>query len=164
MGSTKALRREVYVQLGGYDAACPYGVEDNDLALRAQEAGFVVAHAQGMQIAYRTRPPSAITAERAYLTGFRHMLLARRHQLGRRSPSLHRGWWLDLAKCAAVAVRMAVRPGTRDWHGLRSRAAMAAGLLAGRFWYWLPGRAPARRLGVGLEDNTNQQERGRSTT
>lgn len=150
LGGSCVMRREVYLAVGGYDVTVPYGVEDNDLALRLQEAGFLIARAQAMGLAYRIRPHDEEPPSRDFLNGYRHMLLAHRHDLFGRSPSLPPRWYLGTLRCAAAGARMLLRPGTRDWRSLARRTALQAGLLAGHLRYGLFGRPPAPRPGVGL--------------
>ena len=151
LGNTCAFQRETFMALGGFDTSVPYGVEDNDLALRVQAAGEVIGRAPGMRLAYRMRSESDETLGRAFRGGYRHMLLAHRHQLFGRSPSLQRGWYFGLVRCAGAGLRMIVRPATRDWRNLGRRTALQVGLLAGHLRYGLLGRPPKPMLGVGLE-------------
>ncbi|MGD8215856.1 glycosyltransferase family 2 protein [Aestuariimicrobium sp. Y1814] len=151
LGGSCVMRRDVYFDVGGCDVSAPYGVEDNDLALRLQAAGHVIARAHAMKLAYRTRPEVDQPLGRSFRTGVRHMLLAHRHHLFGRSPSLPRRWYLGLGRCAAAAARMLVRPSSRDWRSLGQRAALQAGLLVGHLRYGVIGRPPQPRLGVGLE-------------
>lgn len=150
LGGSCAFRREVYVAIGGYDAGTPYGVEDNDLALRAQDAGHVIAKHSAMRLAYRSRPEAEQTLRRAFSAGKLHLLVAHRHGLFGKSPSLPRGWFLELPRCAVAAVLMAVRT-PRDWPGLGRRAAMALGALGGHLRYGLLRRLPQQRIGAGLD-------------
>ena len=145
LGGPCVIHRETSQSVGGYDLAVPYGVEDNDLALRLQAAGQVIARAPGMQLAYRTRAEDDQPLRRQFRSGYRHLLLAHRHQLFGRSPSLPRGWYLGLPRCAAAALRMLLRPRSRDWGNLGRRAALQAGLLAGHLRYGVFGRPPEAR-------------------
>ncbi|MGJ6980365.1 glycosyltransferase family 2 protein [Aestuariimicrobium soli] len=159
LGGSCAVRRAVYLELGGYDVAMPYGVEDNDLALRAQQAGHEIARSSGMRLAYRSRPEGTRTAADEFRTGLRHQLLAARHHLVGRSPSLPRRWWWGLPRCLGAAVRMLVRPGSRDWRGWRHRTAFQWGLLVGRARFGWFGRPPRPRLGVGLSTQAEGNDR-----
>ncbi|MGD7733202.1 glycosyltransferase [Propionibacteriaceae bacterium G57] len=150
LGGSCAMRREVYVGVGGYDVAVRYGVEDNDLALRLQRAGYRLGRSSGMALAYRTRPESEQPLSRSFRAGELHLLLAHRHGLFGRSPNLGRGWWLGLARCGVAAGKMALRPDDRDWRGLARRAALQAGMLVGQVRYGVAGRLPEPRPGVGL--------------
>lgn len=151
LGNTCAFRRDFFTELGGFDVAVPYGIEDNDLALRVQSAGLVIGRAQGMKLAYRLRSESAETLVRAFRGGFRHMLLAHRHDLFGRSPSLPPRWYVGLLRCAGAGVRMVLRPAARDWRNLGRRAALQAGLVIGHLRYGMLGHPPVAQPGVGLE-------------
>lgn len=150
LGGSCVLRSDAYRAVGGYDVSTPYGIEDNDLALRLQQAGYVIARANAMKLAYRIRSDGDGSVSRAFRSGYRHLLLAHRHHLFGRSPSLPPRWYLGLGRCGLAAVRMLLRPGTRDWRNLERRAALHAGMLVGHARYGLLGRPPSPRPGVGL--------------
>lgn len=154
LGGSCGFRRDVYLAVGGYDAGTPYGVEDNDLALRAQAAGHVIARCSAMRLAYRSRPEAEQTLRRAFAAGNLHLLVAHRHGLFGKSPSLRPGWFLELPRCAGAAVIMAVRPGRRDWASLGLRTAMALGTLVGHLRYGLLRRQPQQRIGAGLDESS----------
>ncbi|MGA4670222.1 glycosyltransferase family 2 protein [Propionibacteriaceae bacterium Y1923] len=151
LGGSCVMRREAYLSVGGYDVSVPYGVEDNDLALRLQDAGHVIARAYAMNLAYRIRPEADQPLSRSFRSGYLHMLLAHRHALFGRSPSLPTRWYLGLARCAVAAARMLVRPSSRDWRSLGQRAALQTGLVVGHLRFGVFGTPPDPRLGVGLE-------------
>lgn len=150
LGGSCAFRADAYRALGGYDVAMPYGVEDNDLALRAQAAGFVIGRSTGMRLAYRSRPESEQTWRRSFRAGRLQALLSARHHLHGRSPSFAPGWWWGLPRTGAAALRMLVKPGDRDWLGLRQRAALNAGLIVGEIRHGVFRDVPTTSVGVGL--------------
>ncbi len=55
LGGNSGMRRATAGAVRGYDAGLPGDVEDNDLAIRLQDAGFAIASAPGVRIVYRSR-------------------------------------------------------------------------------------------------------------
>lgn len=154
LGGNSGLRREVAQDLGGYDAGLPGSIEDNDLAVRLQDAGYVIAAAPGVRIAYRQREGVKVRWLTGLNTGRWHMALCQRHDLWQRSPALRGGWWrLDLARVGVAGAKMLLRPSGRDWPGLAFRAGLAIGMWRGWFTHALRNQQPPQRIGLGLVDD-----------
>lgn len=151
MGGNFGIRRSLYLQLGGFDQSLPSTGEDNDLAYRLRAAGHPVLDSHSMRIAYRTRDRGRIRRVVARRSASAHVLLCERYGVRRASTLVGRSHLLlSTAKLPAAAVRMAVKPSTRDFSGLGARAAGIQGLWMGLLLYTVLRRMPKPRLGVGI--------------
>lgn len=136
LGGNSGMRREVAWAVGGYDAALPGSVEDNDLAIRLQNAGYTIAAAPGVRILYRARTGTAQAFRSARRSGIAHVALCRRHDIVRRSPVLTgRQWVAEPLRVLGSGLKMLVRPDRRDVDGLAARAGLSVGIYTG----WMRG-------------------------
>lgn len=150
-GANFGMRRSVALELGGFDAALSWGIEDNDLAVRVQRSGRTIAAARGSRILYRSRSTSSAAFRQSFEAGEWHMALCERYGSWDRSPHLRGGWWwLELPRCVLSVLRMVVVPSRRDWQGLASRVGLALGMWRGWWRFRVAHKLPEPAVGVGL--------------
>lgn len=151
LGGNLAVRKDTYLELGGYDVSMTLGNEDNDLAVRSERAGHLVHRAPAMRIAIRQRADLRGFYRRARVAGRGHVQLCERHDLYAVSPHLRgNAWRLDLPRSLGAAAVMMSRPEPqRDWPAVATRVGAAIGLWEGRVDS-LHRRFPAPAPGVGL--------------
>lgn len=154
-GGVFGIRCATAREIGGMDAAFPWGGEDNDLAIRLTRAGHAVDVSKVVSIAYRQRPPGSVSARAHLRAGFAHAQLCTRHGLWGRTPSTRGGRWiLEPARALAAAALAVVRPGRASRADLVSRFATASGLLLGRIRFAAPALLPRPLIGCGLRPPT----------
>lgn len=152
LGGNSGLRRSVIEAVGGYDASLRGDVEDNDLALRLQDAGYPIAGAPGVRIVYRVRSGARQAFSGSRRRGIAHVELCERHSAWSRSPVLAGGRWRwEPVRVIGSGARMLMRPATRDAEGLASRAGLAVGVYQGWLRTKLGRGAPPPAIGAGLE-------------
>ncbi|MBS1673006.1 MAG: glycosyltransferase [Actinobacteria bacterium] len=162
LGGNSGMRRATAWAVRGYDAGLPGDVEDNDLAIRLQDAGFPIASAPGVRIAYRSRTGARQAFRAARSRGISHVFLCARHHIEDRSPVLVSGRWrLEPLRVLASGSRMALRPKTRDLEGLASRAGLTIGVYEGKLRHALGRDRAIPAIGVGLEMETIEHFTGR---
>ncbi|MBD2758947.1 glycosyltransferase family 2 protein [Yimella sp. cx-573] len=146
LGGNLAIRRGTYLELGGYDASMTLGNEDNDLAVRAEQAGHLIHRAPAMRIAIRERADLRGVYRRARVAARGHIQLVDRHDLRDSSPHLRDGAWrFDLPRSLAATAAMVTKPGEqRDWPAIATRLGAAVGLWEGEW--------RSRRTGFGAPD------------
>lgn len=149
MGGNFGITRDLMLRLGGFDANAPAGGEDNDLGIRAQQAGSRVITCKATLLGYRQRMDPAALARNASNAARAHAALATRYGLWDRSH--FRRWPLDLIRLGPAAARMLTRPrAAREWGALRLRAAVAWSLCRASVRYRLLHRLPQPAVGLGL--------------
>lgn len=149
-GGCFAITREWFVSLGGFDPSADPGAEDNDLALRAEDAGLCIRTLNSTHLAYRiswseAHSPSELRA-RARSVALVRTRMRRWHVVGAQRP-----YW-DLARACAARARAVVRGQWSADHPTRSRLATALGIAEGYTTFAVLGRIRPRRLGEGLND------------
>lgn len=150
MGGNFGVRRAVALSIGGFDAAMARGVEDNDLAIRLEDAGQLIS-AGGTRIAYRRRDDLADIWHRSLVSGRWHMALVGRHGIAGRSPVLRgRRWMYGSLRVVGAALKNAVKGRRGDWLAVITRAGVAAGLWRGWMDYRIGHRLPGPLIGAGL--------------
>lgn len=151
LGGNLAIRRDTFVQIGGYDASLTSANEDNDLGIRLEHAGIPISRAPGMWLAIRRRGGATAVFRRARAAGRGHLQLCHRYDLWAVSPYLaRRSWRLDPARVAAAAVKQARLPAERrDWAAIAERAGAALGAWEGDL-IMRGGRDPITAVGEGL--------------
>lgn len=159
MGGASAVRREVFLELGGFDQTFFPGAEDNDLALRLVRGGRTIARHPGMVLAERLRSSDGAAFRRSFEAGRMHIALCARHDLWAVSPHLHDPkWFVDLAKVPLVAVKALVTRADSDTRrAVASRVGLRLGQGAGMVTYRLLRRPVVPQLGVGLDEGVSSQ-------
>lgn len=148
MGGNFGARRRVLLAIGGFDQSFPHAGDDNDLAFRAGRAGYPVAHAGRVRIAYRAwRSPQA-QRRAAFRSAVARAQLADRYDVWSESPASE--WALESLRCVGAGVKMLTRPSRADWPGLLSRGATAAGATMGAVQFRLLRRRTPPLIGQGL--------------
>lgn len=152
MGGDFGMRRDLYVELGGFDQSLPSAGEDNDLALRLRAAGYPVLDSHAMRIAYRTRDSGAESWAIARSAARVHVLLCVRYGVLDASAYVGEGRLLrSTLRLSGATARMLFTREERDLHGLLSRAAGILGFWEGVVLYRALRRIPPPRLAVGLD-------------
>lgn len=130
LGGNLAVRRDAFVRIGGFDVSMRLGNEDNDFAVRAQQAGHLINRAPAMRIAIRQRGTIRENFRRARIAGRGHVELCDRHGLRDASPYLRGSRWrLGPARSVLAATRMLTRPSAeRDWPGVATRLGASLGM------------------------------------
>ncbi|MGV3102482.1 glycosyltransferase family 2 protein [Rothia sp. 32237D007AR] len=143
-GALKSVMEEVR----GFDITMEPGAEDNDLAFRLMAAGYELRVQRSTTIAYRTnnrQRPFIVYYKRAKSVA----LLSKRYgkwsvdTLGEKSPIV------GLSKTLAAGIKILIT-NPREIKQWIPRLALKIGILNGWVLYYLLGRAPAPKLGVGL--------------
>ncbi|WP_294979910.1 glycosyltransferase family 2 protein [uncultured Microbacterium sp.] len=164
LGGNSGMRRATAEAVRGYDAGLPGDVEDNDLAIRLQDAGFAIASAPGVRIVYRSRTGARSAFRSARSRGVSHVSLCARHDIAERSPVLASGRWRsEPIRVAASGCRMLLRPKTRDLEGLASRAGLAIGVYEGQVRQAMGRDRALPMIGVGWEEGVSEQLLDRPT-
>ena len=91
MGGSFGIRRDLAVELGGFDVSFGSAAEDNDLAFRIVESGLDLPDAGQVCIAYRIRDESA-TFRHGYRSALAHALLCARHRAWAHSRTYSGRW------------------------------------------------------------------------
>lgn len=152
LGGNSGLRRSTAYAVGGYDASLRGEIEDNDLAIRLQRGGFGIASAPGVRILYRVRKGAEAAFRESRARAVAQVQLASRYSMHDRSPLLREGRWRwEPPRVVASAVRMLLRPATRDVEGLASRCGLAVGTYEGWFRYRRTGGTQPTAVGAGLD-------------
>lgn len=150
MGGNFGARRELLLQLGGFDQSFPLAGDDNDLAFRARRAGHQLLLADHVRVGCRGHWPVADQLRIARRSARAHCLLMQRYGAWPNSPMPR--WYLELLRCAGAGVKMLSRWQTPDWFGLVHRSSIAWGLAEGTIEYrWLR-RVPDAQIGAGLAE------------
>ncbi|MBS1905447.1 MAG: glycosyltransferase family 2 protein [Actinobacteria bacterium] len=158
LGGNSGMRRTTAWAVHGYDAGLRGDVEDNDLAIRLQDAGLVIASAPGVRIVYRSRTGARQAFRTARSRGASHVSLCARHGIADRSPLLASGRWRsEPIRVAASGCRMLLRPKTRDLEGLASRAGLAIGVYEGQLRKATGRDRVTPAIGAGWEDGVSEQ-------
>lgn len=151
LGGNLAIRRDTFMQVGGYDASLTSANEDNDLGIRLARTGTPISRAPGMWLAIRRRAGAAAVFRRARAAGRGHLQLCHRYDLWQVSPYLSgRTWRLDPVRVAAAAAKQVRLPaGRRDWEAVAERAGAGLGAWQGDLQA-RRGREAPPAVGVGL--------------
>jgi len=124
-----AVRREVWVRLGGFDESFRYGSDDVEFFWRAQLAGFALGYVPDAVMHYRLRPDLPSMACQYYDYGRSHPMLFRTFGTAGMPPSRWRTGgrsWRDLA--AGLPGLAGSRRARAVWV---TRAAMCCGRVVG---------------------------------
>ncbi|MGY5318325.1 glycosyltransferase family 2 protein [Neomicrococcus lactis] len=145
-GATKSVLQEVQ----GFDQSFFGAGEDNDLGFRLRKAGYAYPNAPSVRIGYRGKWDSKFIRKLAFRQAKAHTLIATRYEAWSESPMprVHR----ELVRVSGSTILMALGKKERNWSGLSSRAAILAGLIAGKMQYKVFGRIPRTLIGVGMND------------
>ncbi|GAB2904246.1 glycosyltransferase family 2 protein [Neomicrococcus lactis] len=145
-GATKSVLQEVQ----GFDQSFFGAGEDNDLGFRLRKAGYAYPNAPSVRIGYRGKWDSKFIRKLAFRQAKAHTLIATRYEAWSESPMprVHR----ELVRVSGSTILMALGKKERNWSGLSSRAAILAGLIAGKTQYKVFGRIPQTLIGVGMND------------
>lgn len=153
MGGDFGMTRALALQLRGFDESLPLAGEDNDLAIRAQQAGVPVVVSPCSRIAYRTRADPRSVRRVSYRAAKAHALLCARYALWQDSVHV-RGldWVAGPFRCLGTGVVMMFNPKRRDWQGLASRLATNMGFAVGFLVFRVLRRVPPQNLGQGIAE------------
>lgn len=152
MGGNFAVRRDVLRGIGGFDTARLGPGEDNDLAVRLEQAGHEIVDDGNLAIAYRVVPDSSRHKYREqFLNGLSSAEVCAVHGLWDSAPLMRP--WPGLQLLRAVAAGAAMLAGRRpaDVPALAERLLTSSGALLGHLRWRVLGRIPRQALGVGLE-------------
>lgn len=150
MGGNFGARRELLLQLGGFDQSFPLAGDDNDLAFRARRAGHVLHSADHVRVGCRGHWAPADQLRIARRSARAHCLLMQRYRAWQSSQMPR--WYVELPRCAGAGLKMLSRWQTPDWFGLIHRSSIAWGLAEGTIRYrWLR-RVPDAQVGTGLAE------------
>lgn len=153
MGGDFGMTRDVALRLRGFDQSLPVAGEDNDLAIRAQQAGLPVLVSPCSRIGYRARSDPRSAGRVAYRAAKVHAMLCARYGLWQESPHVQgRDWIIGPVRALGAAVKIALTPGVRDWLGIMGRLATSTGFAVGFLIYGILRRLPPQDLGAGIHE------------
>lgn len=150
LGGNFAIHKELFEELGGFDAYFSRGSEDNDLSYRIKKSGVVLMSSQNMRILYRIREDTLKLIARGYQTGKTFSELAAKHDAW--------GWALPYHSLTLLSIPKSFlkflfhwRPNDTEGNIFRfSTFLTVVGLLVGKYEYKILKRKIEYKEGLGL--------------
>lgn len=156
MGGNFGATKQALTTLGGFDQSLAFSGDDNDLAFRANRAGYRVLVSKSVRIGYRGKWDLKTRLRLTYRSAKAHSLIASRYGAWTLSP--YPAWPKELLRCLGAAIKMLVSHHRRDWTGLALRTTAALGVAVGKVAYRSSSRQPKALVGMGWIDTVNRKE------
>ncbi|MDU0348249.1 glycosyltransferase family A protein [Actinomyces sp. MRS3W] len=158
-GCCFGARAELLAELGGFDRSLEPGAEDNDLGLRALDAGLLPPILDSTTLAYRIRDvgrrPLSLYRRRAVSIS----LLLTRRDAWRTSGAISGHPYAVLLRSLLAVWRVLARPGATTRGEWLMRVVTALGFCEGWTRYRLLRRRVPSELGIGLDEGRRLRRR-----